>query len=47
MTTNIGKSQLYAYEQAEQVIHEELIKLGKANNCGNPIIKAIKYYGKA
>ena len=29
-------------EQAEQVVHEELIKLGKANNCGEPIIKAIK-----
>ncbi|ADU23726.1 hypothetical protein [Ruminococcus albus] len=33
-------------EQAEQVVHEELIKLGKVNNCGDPIIKTIKYYGK-
>ncbi len=25
---------------------EDQIKLGKANNCEDPIIKAIKYYGK-
>ncbi|SFD10094.1 hypothetical protein [Ruminococcus albus] len=33
-------------EQAEKTVYEELVILGKANNCGDPIIKAIKYYGK-
>lgn len=33
-------------EQAEQSVVEELTEKGRKNNCGEPIIRAIKYYGK-
>jgi hypothetical protein len=33
-------------EQAEQSVVEELTEIGRKNNCGEPIIRAIKYYGK-
>lgn len=34
-------------EQAEHSVIEELTAIGRKNSCGEPIIKAIKYYGKA